>query len=164
MNLTEREEQMSEERMSPAATAVPPVGHAGRELMLAPAPPKTMSASEVTEAHHQASELVRYVRDTDGSGQLAAIDEVSSVGLKSQRNAGRQLDLIRLRMSTLFDGGNGSKSLAKELVTLRVALDNIDPSREERGLSRLRRILPFTRNKAMLRMLKKIAVRYEPAS
>jgi len=123
-----------------------------------------MSASEITEARRRASELVRYVRDSEGSDQLAAIDEVSSVGLKSQRNAGRQLDLIRLRMSTLFDGGGPSKSLAKELVSLRVALDDIDPSREGRGLSRLRRMVPFARNKSMLRALKKIAVRYEPAT
>jgi len=123
-----------------------------------------MSASEVTEARRQADELVRCVRDSDGSDQLAAIDEVGSIGITSQRNAGRQLDLIRLRMSTLFDGRGPSKSLANELVSLRVVLDNIDPSRGGRGFTGLRRILPFTRNKSMLRVLKKIAVRYEPAT
>src|SRR4051794_21904075 len=160
----EGEEEMSEERMSPLATTLAPGEPTGRELTRAPAPPTTMSASEVAEAHRQASELVRSVRNSHGSDQLAAIDEVSSVGLKSQRNAGRQLELVRGRMATLFDGGSGSKSLANELVTLRVALDNIDPSRDDRGLPRLRRILPFTRNKLVLRTLKKIAVRYEPAT
>jgi len=133
--------------------------------MVAPLAPPTMSASEVTEARRQASELVRYVRESGGADQLAAIDEVSSVGLKSQRNAGRQLELVRGRMSTLFDGGSGSKSLANELVNLRVALDRIDPSQDDRrGLSRLRRSLPFGRNKPMLRTLKKVAIRYEPAT
>jgi len=105
------------------------------------------------------------VRDSDGSDQLAAIDEVSSVGLKSQRNAGRQLELVRGRMATLLDSGSAGKSLANELVNLRVALDNIDPSSGDHNrLSRLRRSLPFVRNKSMLRTLKKVAIRYEPAT
>ncbi|HEY5422635.1 MAG TPA: toxic anion resistance protein [Ilumatobacteraceae bacterium] len=156
---------MSEDRVTISATTLAPEEGFGSESTVLPTPPKTMSASEVTEARRQASELVRYVRDSDGSDQLAAIDEVSSVGLKSQRNAGRQLELVRGRMATLLDSGSAGKSLANELVNLRVALDNIDPSSGDHNrLSRLRRSLPFVRNKSMLRTLKKVAIRYEPAT
>ena len=156
---------MSEEGVNRVTTALAPLeeGESASALLLAP--PKTMSASEVIEARRQARELVRCVRDSDGGDQLAAIDEVSSVGLQSQRNAGRQLELVRGRMATLLDGGSASKSLANELVNLRVALDNIDPSSGGHSrLSRLRRSLPFVRNKSMLRTLKKVAIRYEPAT
>ena len=156
---------MSEEGVNRVTTALAPLeeGESASALLLAP--PKTMSASEVIEARRQARELVRCVRDSDGGDQLAAIDEVSSVGLQSQRNAGRQLELVRGRMATLLDGGSASKSLASELVNLRVALDNIDPSSGGHSrLSRLRRSLPFVRNKTMLRTLKKVAIRYEPAT
>ena len=156
---------MSEEGVNRVTTALAPLeeGESASALLLAP--PKTMSASEVIEARRQARELVRCVRDSDGGDQLAAIDEVSSVGLQSQRNAGRQLELVRGRMATLLDGGSASKSLANELVNLRVALDNIDPSSGGHSrLSRLRRSLPFVRNKTMLRTLKKVAIRYEPAT
>jgi len=156
---------MSEEGVNRVTTALAPLeeGESASALLLAP--PKTMSASEVIEARRQARELVRCVRDSDGGDQLAAIDEVSSVGLQSQRNAGRQLELVRGRMATLLDGGSASKSLASELVNLRVALDNIDPiSGGHSRLSRLRRSLPFVRNKTMLRTLKKVAIRYEPAT
>ena len=156
---------MSEEGVNRVTTALAPLeeGESASALLLAP--PKTMSASEVIEARRQARELVRCVRDSDGGDQLAAIDEVSSVGLQSQRNAGRQLELVRGRMATLLDGGSASKSLASELVNLRVALDNIDPSSGGHSrLSRLRRSLPFVRNKSMLRTLKKVAIRYEPAT
>jgi len=161
----ERETEMSEEGVNRVTTALAPLeeGESASALLLAP--PKTMSASEVIEARRQARELVRCVRDSDGGDQLAAIDEVSSVGLQSQRNAGRQLELVRGRMATLLDGGSASKSLANELVNLRVALDNIDPSSGGHSrLSRLRRSLPFVRNKTMLRTLKKVAIRYEPAT
>jgi len=161
----ERETEMSEEGVNRVTTALAPLeeGESASALLLAP--PKTMSASEVIEARRQARELVRCVRDSDGGDQLAAIDEVSSVGLQSQRNAGRQLELVRGRMATLLDGGSASKSLASELVNLRVALDNIDPSSGGHSrLSRLRRSLPFVRNKSMLRTLKKVAIRYEPAT
>jgi len=161
----ERETEMSEEGVNRVTTALAPLeeGESASALLLAP--PKTMSASEVIEARRQARELVRCVRDSDGGDQLAAIDEVSSVGLQSQRNAGRQLELVRGRMATLLDGGSASKSLASELVNLRVALDNIDPSSGGHSrLSRLRRSLPFVRNKTMLRTLKKVAIRYEPAT
>ena len=149
----------------------PPIEHApaGVELALAtttaPAAPATMSAEEVNDARRQAVELVRSVRESTGSRQLAALDEVGNVGLTSQRNAGRQLELVQVRLSTLFDEGGASKDVASDLLQLRVALDKINPSNERQRLgTRVVAAVPFLRNTALVRSLKKIALRYEPVS
>jgi uncharacterized protein YaaN involved in tellurite resistance len=127
--------------------------------------PETMSAEEVELARTQAEALVRGVRKSTGSHQLAVLDEVTSVGLESQRNAGRQLELVKTRLATFLDAGGASKDVALELIDLRGALDRINPELEQRGLwGRSIGRLPFMRDNAMVRALKKVALRYEPVS
>ena len=89
--------------------------------------PLTMSAEEIELARSQAETLVRGVRESTGSRQLAVLDEVTSVGVESQRNAGRQLELVKTRLATFLDAGGASKDVALELVDLRGALDRINP-------------------------------------
>lgn len=130
-----------------------------------PAPPRTMSIDEVDDARRQAAELARGVRESRGSKQLAVLDEVTSVGMVSQRNAGRQLELVKTRLAVFLNEGGASKSVATDLIGLRVALDRINPNLERSGLfSRTIGALPFLRNSAMVRSLTKIALRYEPVS
>lgn len=130
-----------------------------------PAPPRTMSIDEVDEARRQAAELARGVRESRGSKQLAVLDEVTSVGMVSQRNAGRQLELVKTRLAVFLNEGGASKSVATDLIGLRIALDRINPNLERRGLfSRTIGALPFLRSSAMVRSLTKIALRYEPVS
>ena len=93
------------------------------------------------------------------------LDEVTSVGVESQRNAGRQLELVKTRLATFLDAGGASKDMALELVDLRGALDRINPELEQRSLwGRTVGLLPFMRDNAMVRALKKVALRYEPVS
>ena len=73
------------------------------------APPETMSADEIELARQQASALVRGVRESTGGQQLAVLDEVTSVGLESQRNAGRQLELVKTRLATFLDEGGAEQ-------------------------------------------------------
>lgn len=130
-----------------------------------PAPPRTMSIDEVDDARRQAAELALGVRESRGSKQLAVLDEVTSVGMVSQRNAGRQLELVKTRLAVFLNEGGASKSVATDLIGLRVALDRINPNLERSGLfSRTIGALPFLRNSAMVRSLTKIALRYEPVS
>jgi uncharacterized protein YaaN involved in tellurite resistance len=136
-----------------------------QELDRLPAPPDTMSEIEVEQVRRQAADLIREIRESTGSRQLAAIDEVTSVGLQSQRNAGRQLELVKTRMSTLLEQGGASKEIAGDLVGLRVALDRINPEVDRHGLwGRTIGSLPFLRKSALVRSLKRVAVRYEPVS
>lgn len=130
-----------------------------------PAPPRSMSIDEVDDARRQAAELALGVRESRGSKQLAVLDEVTSVGMVSQRNAGRQLELVKTRLAVFLNEGGASKSVATDLIGLRVALDRINPNLERSGLfSRTIGALPFLRNSAMVRSLTKIALRYEPVS
>jgi uncharacterized protein YaaN involved in tellurite resistance len=129
------------------------------------AAPPTMSAEEIELARTQAEALVRGVRTASGSRQLAVLDEVTSVGLESQRNAGRQLELVKTRLATFLDAGGASKDVALELIDLRGALDRINPELQQRSLwGRTVGVLPFMRDNAMVRALKKVALRYEPVS
>ena len=77
---------------------------------------------------------MRGVRKSTGAQQLAVLDEVTTVGLESQRNAGRQLELVKTRLATFLDAGGASKDVALELVDLRGALDRINPELEQRSL------------------------------
>ncbi|MFL6203800.1 MAG: toxic anion resistance protein [Acidimicrobiales bacterium] len=128
-------------------------------------PPDLMSSDEVELARARAADLVQGVRDATGSRQLAVLDEVSSVGLEAQRNAGRQLELVKTRLATFLDEDGASKAIATELIDLRGALDRINPDVERRSLwARTVGALPFMRDSAMVRALRRIAVRYEPVS
>ena len=96
---------------------------------------------------------------------MAVLDEVTSVGLESQRNAGRQLELVKTRLATFLDEKGASKEVAVELMDLRSALDRINPELEQRSLrGRTIGALPFLRNNVMVRSLKRIALRYEPVA
>ena len=127
--------------------------------------PGTMTSQEIELARDQADALVRGVRKSTGSRQLAVLDEVTSVGVETQRNAGRQLELVKTRLATFLDAGGASKDIALELVDLRGALDRINPELRQRSLwGRTVGMLPFMRDSAMVRALKKVALRYEPVS
>jgi uncharacterized protein YaaN involved in tellurite resistance len=130
-----------------------------------PEAPDAMTEEERHAARRQAHELVQGVRESAGSRQLALLDELSSVGLQSQRNAGRQLELVKTRLATLLDEGGAGKEVASDLVGLRSALDQINPELERRGLwGRTVGALPGMRKNVLVRALKKIAIRYEPIS
>ena len=69
-------------------------------------------SGEIELARSQADDLVRGVRESTGRRQLAVLDEVTSVGVESQRNAGRQLELVKTRLATFLDEGGASKDVA----------------------------------------------------
>jgi uncharacterized protein YaaN involved in tellurite resistance len=128
-------------------------------------PPDSMSVHEIDEAHRYALELVRSVRESTGSRQIAALDEATAVGLRPQRNAGRQLELMNTRLGSLLDETGSAKAIATDLVDLRTALGRLDPHFGHRGLAaRTVGSVPFLRNRALVRRLTKIAVRHEPIS
>jgi uncharacterized protein YaaN involved in tellurite resistance len=128
-------------------------------------PNETLTTEETELLRTQATDLVQGVRDSRGGRQLAMLDEVTSVGLDSQRNAGRQLELVKTRLATFLDENGASKEVAVELMDLRSALDRINPELEQRSLrGRTIGAIPFLRNNAMVRSLKRIALRYEPVA
>ena len=131
----------------------------------AAAAPGSMTDEEVTKTRQQATEMVRSMCESTGARRMAVLDEVGTMGLQSQRNAARQLELVKTRMGTLLDGGGSSRDVATGMAALRTALDRINPHLEQKSLwSRTIGALPFVRDNALVRALKKIAMRYEPVS
>ena len=98
-----------------------------RRSWIASGPSAHDVGADVELARSQAAELVRGVRESTGSRQLAVIDEVTSVGLQSQRNAGAAARAGQDPAGTFLDEGGASKEIATGMVDLRVALDRIDP-------------------------------------
>ena len=104
-------------------------------------------------------------RDSTGARQLAVLDEVSSGRVTSQRNAGRQLELVKTRMSTLLDAGGASRDVANgaDRPASRTRQDQPGP-RAASLWARTVGSLPVMRGNALMRALKKVALRYESAS
>jgi uncharacterized protein YaaN involved in tellurite resistance len=160
---------MSTIEPSPDATEIAPGPSAGSpsattalELVTESAPPRSMTGAEVEQAQARAVELVDGIRQADGSRQMALLDELTSMGSTTQRNAGRQLQLVTGRLSTFSSGGHAAKAISDDLVELRTVLDDIDPHREGRGiLQRTVARIPGLRNRFVMRALTKVAVRHE---
>lgn len=129
------------------------------------AAPDTMTPDEIADAQRQATDLVCAMHEATGGRRLAVLDELAGIGLQSQRNAGRQLELVKTRIATLVDAAGAGRDVATGMAELRVALDRINPHLEQQGLwARTVGHLPFAKNKVLVRTLKRIAMRYEPVS
>lgn len=148
-----------------------PTEHPATELVpsaaptAGPLPPESMSVEEVAATREQALALVRSVRDTSGGKRLAVLDEITNVGVQSQRTASRQLELVNTRIGMLLTEGGAGNAVTTDLAALRHQLAQIDPHLQHRGWwARTTDVLPFVRNNALVRALKKIALRYETVS
>src|SRR5262245_22157080 len=93
-----------------------------------------VTPEETDAAREQARLLVEGILNATGSAEMELLDEVAVVGLQSQRNAGRQLELVRARMGAFFEEGGTSKELADDMVRLRSALERINPDFAGRNL------------------------------
>jgi uncharacterized protein YaaN involved in tellurite resistance len=128
------------------------------------ATPQGLSEAEATELRAQAADVVAQLRDATGSKAMEIVDRISTVGLQAQRRAGADMALLRVRVGDLVapDGGGASTEITRNLVELRIALNQLDPTQ----LGIVRRIvqaLPLGRNH-VVRALETIAVRHEPVS
>lgn len=130
-------------------------------------PPTDMSVAEIGEAKRQARDLVQSLRESSGGRQLAVVDDLAATGVQAQRNAGRQLELSKTRLATFLDEGGASKEIATGMVDLRVALNRINPTLEQRGFwARTVGALPGANggDNAVVRALQRVALRFESVS
>jgi uncharacterized protein YaaN involved in tellurite resistance len=132
-----------------------------------PEPPLGLNSEEARELEGKAAEAVAQLRDASGSKEMALIDSITTVGIRSQRQAGSDLQLLRGRVGDLIGkhGLGAGDRIAGELAELRATLNRIDPKKvgEESIVRRFVHVLPFGRRQ-ILRTLETIAVRYEPIS
>ena len=133
-----------------------------------PAAPRALSDEEVQRVKSRAKELVQQLEDAAGSEQLELLDSVTNIGLQTQRDAARQLGLLKTRMGTFLNEGGSSAEIADGLRDLRIALNQINPHEVTQPgiVHRIVGVLPFVNGRVnpVVRALNKVALRYESVS
>jgi len=129
--------------------------------------PEGITEEEAQALRERAKSLIDQLEEARGSKALALIDRVTAVGIQSQRMAGTELDLLKTRMADLLTQNGSGAEISHDLVELRLVLNEINP--HELGkpglLRRLFGFLPFVgRYPSLLRILERIAIRYETVS
>ena len=121
-----------------------------------------ITAEEATELDQRASQIARDVEESQGSQEMEVIDAVSAVGLEAQRQGGRELERLRLRVADMLRTDGVGSQVTKDLMNLRVELGKIAPSANVSGPGNVLRMIPFSGG--ALRQLERIAIRYESVS
>ena len=80
--------------------------------------PAGMADDETGKMKDRARELVEQIEQTDGSKQMAAIDNISNTGIQTQRIAGKELNLLRGRVGDMMTGpyGHPRRGCARQCV------------------------------------------------
>lgn len=130
-----------------------------------PTPPKGMSEAEADKVRTEANALVKHLGEASGSKEMEVLDNMTNMGVEAQRSAAGYLDLLKGRVSTFLNEGGPSREIADSMRDLRIALDRIDPHRSHKSVwDHFYNIFPFFGKHNPVRMLQKIAIRYEPVS
>ena len=125
-----------------------------------PLAPKGLTSEERQEIQERARALVNELEGASGSQELELVDSMTSLGIQAQRTAGKELDLLRSRVGDTVTHGGPGEDLTKELVELRLELKKINPSElgQQRFIKRIFGSMP------PIKVLERIAIRYEPVS
>lgn len=132
-----------------------------------PVAPKSMTGDKANETKGAAAELVTKLVEASGSSEMAAMDEVTGVGMEAQREAAEHLGIMKGRVEGTLKDSDGSKDIATGLSDLRRALDQINPHATEtkKAWYRLVPSLPFVPSSmGPIKVLQRISMRYEPVS
>ncbi len=159
----ENNPEQSQERDAKPVQSV----HVQAELVQAggPKPPKGMSEGEANKIRTQSLDLMQQLSDATGSKEMEILDDMSNMGLQTQRNSAGYLDLLKARVSTFLSDGGPSREIANSMRDLRIALDQIDPHAKPKSVwDRFYSVFPFFGRNNPVRVLQRIALRYEPVS
>ena len=127
--------------------------------------PEGISEEESQALKNRAQDAVRQLEDASGGKELELVTSIGSVGAQVQRNVARELELLRPRVGDVLTREGPAGEVSKDLVELRVALDQINPHQVARQglLRRVFGMLPVvSRSLPAIKVVEKIALRYEP--
>lgn len=134
-------------------------------LVKKPKRPKEMSEKESVEVEEQVLTLVKKLAEASGSKEMELLDNMTNLGVQSQRTASNNLDLLRVRVSGYLSEGGPSKEIANSMLDLRIALDQIDPHATPKSVwDRIYKVVPLFGRHNPVRVLQRIALKYEPVS
>ena len=164
--VTEERPEGEEEIVATSLEAAPEL-ELGTTEINEPNAPKGLSEEESQVLKTRALALVTDLGEASGSKELELTDSITNIGLQAQRSGGGELDLLRTRVGDMITSGGPGEDIAKDLVDLRMALNQINPH-ELQQASGARKILgwiPFVgKITPLVRVLARIAIRYEPVS
>ncbi len=129
--------------------------------------PRGLSEEELTGLKEQVSSFVAELDAATGSQEMILMDNLASLGMQTQRAAGGELETLRNQMVDVMVHRDASAGISKDMVDLRLALNEINPQLVSKHdlLHRVFFSLPILRHMpAARRVLEMIAVRYETVS
>lgn len=158
------EEQSDQEKKN---TTLSPEDSQGLDPVESGKPVKAEGIKDETvqELEKRSKDLVNQLQEASGSKELELIDSITSVGIQAQRTAGSDLDLLRTRIGDMLTQGGAGEKISKELIELRLTLNEINPHEltKKSFIWRMLSHLPFFKLiDPGLKTLEKIAIRYEP--
>jgi uncharacterized protein YaaN involved in tellurite resistance len=160
------EERPEEQIEGVEATPSEPQGLAPVEVK-EPVIPKGMTDEQTQHLKNQALALVTELGQASGGRELELSDNITNLGIQAQRTAGGELDLLRTRIGDMLGQEGPGGNIANDLVELRGALDQINPHelKEPSGLRKVLKFIPVIgKITPGVKILEKIAIRYEPVS
>ncbi len=155
MEQIEQKTGVREEVTSPKVTTEIPQVKA-----VEPKLPKGMTLEERKKLEVEADVAVKQLQALSGGQELEQADKVANVGLKAQRTAGTELDLLQERMSKLItDKDQNAVQLGQDIERLKETLNRINPDAVQKEfLFSLLSVVPFL-GKRLIRALKTIDTR-----
>ena len=163
---------MATKKLSNQKTLVPPSSLPAFENLYdveseTPARLHRIDNGMVKKLEDESKELVKQLREASGSQELKLIDRIVGIGLKAQRTAGTDLDLLRTRIQDMLTQGKTTDKISNELIGLRMALNAINPhelTRKNFASKLLSRFPFFKLFDPGIKTIKKMAIRYESVS
>ena len=136
------------------------------ESKVEPVAPPGITVAESLEFQAKAATAVKQLEAASGGKELELVDSITAVGGQAQRQAGRELELLRARVGDMMTRGGPGDQISQDLLDLRLALDQINPHELNRSwLRRLVSTLPIVnRFHPLVTRLKKISIKYETVS
>ena len=157
MTREEQPETRDESSLIPAGTASS--GGVGEE----PPRPKEVSEQEAAELKQRSADIVSRLQEAAGSREMEIVDGIAAVGIQAQKQAGSQLQLLRVRVGDMLSDRGATGEITRHLEDLRLELNKINPNDVGRsGLMRILSLLPF--GSKLMRIVQRIAIRYEEVS
>jgi len=128
-----------------------------------PQPPPGVTSKEATAYRREARAVAAELAQARGSREMEVADSMSNLGLQAQRQAGAELALLRGRVGEMMAQEGAGSEIAKDLVSLRVALRQIDPNElsKQNPVQKAFSFLPGVGRLTPLQILERISARYE---
>ena len=126
-------------------------------------PPPGVTPEEAAAYQQEARAIAAELAQARGSREMEVADSMSNLGLQTQRRAGAELALLRGRVGEMMAQEGAGSEIAKDLVSLRVALRQIDPNElsKQNPMQKALGFLPGVGRLTPLQILERISARYE---